>query len=265
MAVGPDGNLWVTTIRAAAIDRVTPAGARTRFTLAEDHFTVDIVAGPDGALWFTELGANVIGRITTGGQVTEFPVPTPGAQPFGITIGQDGAIWFSEFNANQLGRLQLDSPRSAGGPGGSGGGPGGSAVVADRAAPVFVRALSLSRSRFRASAAASRPTPRGSEFRFSLSEPARVVITIAKGSSGRRVGGVCVRPTRSNRGRSRCTRYATVGRLRRDGRQGPNEVAFTGRLNGRALRGTYRATAVATDAVGNVSRPSRVTFAVVSR
>jgi hypothetical protein len=53
--------------------------------------------------------------------------------------------------------------------------------------------------------------------------------------------------------------------LRRDGRQGANGVAFSGRLDGRRLRGSYRASAVATDPAGNVSQASRATFTVVSR
>jgi hypothetical protein len=57
----------------------------------------------------------------------------------------------------------------------------------------------------------------------------------------------------------------TVGRLRRDGRQGANSIAFSGRVNGHALRGSYRATAIAVDPAGNVSRPSRRTFTVVRR
>jgi hypothetical protein len=43
-------------------------------------------------------------------------------------------------------------------------------------------------------------------------------------------------------------------------------LAFSVRLNGRNLQpGTYRASAVATDAVGNASAPSRVSFTVRSR
>jgi hypothetical protein len=74
-----------------------------------------------------------------------------------------------------------------------------------------------------------------------------------------------VKATRSNRRRSPGTRYVPVGTLRRDGRQGANEVAFSGRVSGRRLHGTYRASAVATDPAGNASKPSRVTFTVVSR
>ena len=41
--------------------------------------------------------------------VTEFPVPTAGSSPFGITTGPDGNLWFTENSANQIGRLTLAS------------------------------------------------------------------------------------------------------------------------------------------------------------
>lgn len=111
IALGPDGNLWVTMWGANAIDRITPAGLRTRFPLPAGSKPYDITAGPDGALWFTEFGANMIGRITTAGVVTgEYATPTPSAGPIGITTGSDGNLWFSESSAGKIGRLVPDPP-----------------------------------------------------------------------------------------------------------------------------------------------------------
>src|SRR5262249_14711943 len=64
-------------------------------------------AGPDGNLWFTENDSvsNRIGRITTSGQVTEFPIPTSGANPFGITVGPDNSLWFTAEFGNKIGRI----------------------------------------------------------------------------------------------------------------------------------------------------------------
>ena len=39
--------------------------------------------------------------------ITEFPVPTPTADPIGITAGPDGNLWFTEFGSRQ-GRPYLD-------------------------------------------------------------------------------------------------------------------------------------------------------------
>jgi streptogramin lyase len=260
MVLGPDGNLWIAMFTANAIDRFNlNTAARTRFPLpAGLKGPNDITVGPDGALWFTEFLGNAIGRITTSGQITEFPVPTAASAPYGITTGPDGAIWFTQNATATVGRLTLDAP---GGPGGGGGGGGGGGTVVDRVAPRFTEDLAVTRSSFRAGTSSQR----GTTFEFSLSEPGRVEITIARKRTGRRVNGRCVSPTRRNRSRSRCDLFTTVGTLRRDGRQGANAVRFSGRLNGRNLRGTYRASAVATDPAGNSSRPSRVTFTVTRR
>ena len=106
-------------------------------------------------------------------------------------------------------------------------------------------------------------TPRGSSLTYSLSEPAAVTIVIARPRSGRKVGRTCRAPTRSNRRRRRCTRYVTVGTLRRRGLQGVNRVVFTGRIGRKALRpGSYRAIATAKDAAGNASAPSAASFTI---
>jgi len=235
---GPDGNLWITMTGANAIERIIVSPfERTRFTLqGAGKAPTDIAVGPDGALWFTESGGNAIGRITTSGEITEFPVPTPGARPTGITAGPDGNIWFTENATGAVGRLAFDTPNSPA----SGG--GGATVVADHAAPRFTRGL--------------RRTRRA--IQFSLSEPARVALTVERRGTGRRVNGRCVRSTARTRRRPRCTRWSPVATLQVAGRQNANSVSFTRRLR----RGTYRLRAVATDAAGNKSAPSRATFTV---
>jgi virginiamycin B lyase len=37
--------------------------------------------------------------------ITEFPIPTAGSSPVGITAGPDGNLWFTETVANQIGRI----------------------------------------------------------------------------------------------------------------------------------------------------------------
>ena len=64
-----------------------------------------IAPGPDGNLWFTEESGNKIGRITPSGQITEYPVPTEGSDPHGITAGPDGSMWFTEGLANKIGQI----------------------------------------------------------------------------------------------------------------------------------------------------------------
>jgi virginiamycin B lyase len=48
--------------------------------------------------------------ITTAGVVTEFPIPTAGSFPSGITAGPDGNLWFTENGvfANKIARITTD-------------------------------------------------------------------------------------------------------------------------------------------------------------
>jgi hypothetical protein len=82
----------------------------------------------------------------------------------------------------------------------------------------------------------------GTTLRYSLSESAKVTITI------RRARGA-----------------ATVGKLTRRGANGANAVKFSGRIGKRALKpGRYVALLTATDASGNHSAAKRVAFRVVT-
>jgi hypothetical protein len=98
-----------------------------------------------------------------------------------------------------------------------------------------------------ARAATTRGKPkRGTTFRYTLSEAARVTITIQRKLRGRR------------------TRYRRVGRLRAQKQAGRRSTRFSGRLRGRALRpGRYRASIVAADALGARSSARRLRFRIV--
>ena len=71
IAVGPEGDLWVTMFDADAIDRITPAGQRTRYPLSVGSGPNDIALGPDNAFWITEFNANKIARMTMAGLSAE--------------------------------------------------------------------------------------------------------------------------------------------------------------------------------------------------
>jgi virginiamycin B lyase len=265
---GPDGAMWFTEQGGNAIGRITNAGVVTEFPLPRPNSgPYDIVAGPDGALWFTEFNpaGNAIGRITTDGKVTEYAIPTPASNPWGIAVGPDGKIWFAESATHKIGRLDPATAVPIGGRGG----PGGGGPGADRTKPAFQGHVTISRRRFSVGRAATpftiaQAVPSGTTFRFNLSEPARVTVKIQRKARGRRVRGRC----RVNaRGGRRCTLWKSAGRsLTRQGLQGSNSIAFSGRLGRKALAvGSYRALITATDAAGNRSRTAKLGFAIVAR
>jgi hypothetical protein len=78
--------------------------------------------------------------------------------------------------------------------------------------------------------------PIGTTVRFRLSRAAPVILHVQHAQPGRRVGGRCVAPRRSNRGRRACVRYVTLrGSFSVAGRAGANAFHFTGRLRSHKL------------------------------
>jgi predicted outer membrane repeat protein len=152
--------------------------------------------------------------------------------------------------------------------------PGGDGSVADLTAPV-ISALSLTNKVFvvdrrgpgeRVVNAAARRHPKGTAFRYQLSEPGRVVFTISRATTGRKVGTRCVKRTKRNASRRRCTFFTRVGAFAQDAVAGANRKSFSGKLGRKTLApGSYRATLVAKDAAGNASKPVASKFTVAAR
>jgi hypothetical protein len=143
------------------------------------------------------------------------------------------------------------------------------AATPDKKAPV-ISSLSLLNSVFSVDndVAALTDTPRGTAFRYTLSEAGTVTITIEQRAAGRRVGARCRKQTADNRKRRRCVRFVLMRTVVRAAAAGDNSVAFGGRIrvgNGSRLlpAGRYRALVEAKDAAGNVSAERQVTFRVV--
>jgi streptogramin lyase len=53
---------------------------------------------------FALFGAVAAGAVTT----SEFPLPTVGSQPWGITASPDGNFWFTEYEGNKIGQITPD-------------------------------------------------------------------------------------------------------------------------------------------------------------
>ena len=107
--------------------------------------------------------------------------------------------------------------------------------------------------------------PRGTTLRLRLNEPARVRFRVLKKSTGRKVGKKCVKATRKNRKRKRCTKLTakrpTFVRLAPAGR---SKVKWSGRLRRKALpRGGYVLRATPTDAAGNTGKSRSLSFTIV--
>jgi hypothetical protein len=140
----------------------------------------------------------------------------------------------------------------------------------DTAAPDLT--ASLTNKRFRLAgdetpvSARRKRTPRGTTFKYTLSEAAKLRITIERATKGRSVKGKCRRQTKRNKAKRRCTLYKRAGTLTRSGNAGSSKARFSGRIGRKALkRARYRAKLQATDAAGNVSKTRALAFAIVKR
>jgi len=138
------------------------------------------------------------------------------------------------------------------------------APPADSQAPALSK-LTFAHSAFVALAKGGSTDPkRGAALTFSLSEAASVRFSVAALLSGRRSGRSCVAPAKGKRGAKRCTRVVAVkGSFAVAGKAGANKLRITGRLAGKRLpRGSYRLTAVATDAAKNTAAPVTAKFTI---
>jgi hypothetical protein len=104
----------------------------------------------------------------------------------------------------------------------------------------------------------------GATIRYTLSEPARVTLTVELATNGRSKGRRCVTPAGELRTARHCVVLHTKGRLTRTGVSGVNQVGFSGRLGHRKLApGSYRLVMRATDAAGNHGTAKTLRFTIV--
>jgi PKD repeat protein len=109
--------------------------------------------------------------------------------------------------------------------------------------------------------------PIGTTFTFELNAAATVRLVFTHTFSGVLTHSSCVRRTKANRKRPRCTRTLTDGTLVLPATPGTNRVHFEGRLDPRhTLKpGRYTVTATAFDAAGHPTSPLKLTFTIVKR
>jgi hypothetical protein len=97
---------------------------------------------------------------------------------------------------------------------------------------------------------------------YNLSEAGSASFRLEKKLPGRKAGKKCVKPTKANKGKKRCSRFKQVAAFNGPAAPGPNETQLP---NGNKLPpGTYRLTLTVRDAVGNVATKS-TTFTVVRK
>lgn len=267
VAAGPAGQVAYANPGTSpqTVGRLTAGGAPlTTPTPGADPFGV--ARGADGAYWFAQFASNDLGRLTPAGDYTRLGGFAAASGPRHIAAGPGNTLWVTLEATKKVARVTGVDPAPPPDPG-----PPVNAIPR-------LTDLSLTRNVFRVGA---KPTPRivrtsasrrgsrvkaGTRIRFRLSEAATVTLRIQRKGQGRRRGGKCVKPTTVLRRRDakRCVRWLRTGTLVRQGKQGRNVVAFSGRIGPKRLpAGRYRLTAVARDRDGARSVPKRLRFRIV--
>jgi hypothetical protein len=148
-------------------------------------------------------------------------------------------------------------------------------VCPDRAAPVLGHlrvtpkkiASGIKLRRPKASASAAKKPSKRAKASYTLSEPAAVVLTVERKVRGKKVGSKCRKLKKGEKpGKRRCAIWVRTGKkLTQPGVAGANAKSFSAKsIRKKGLKpGTYRITAIATDAAGNASALAVAQFRVI--
>ncbi len=110
IAIGSDGNLWITEFAVSKIGKLSPGGRITENVAPTKKGCPNGVAsgpGPNLNVWFTESNTNKIAQITTAGPpYVEYTMPNAASTPVGITLGSDGNMWVTDPGTNSIWKVQ---------------------------------------------------------------------------------------------------------------------------------------------------------------
>jgi virginiamycin B lyase len=105
ITAGPDGAMWFTLNRRAALGRVDTAGEITLHPLPDPESGPVGIASDGRALWFAEIGAGRVGRLVPGEPLQEFDLPDRTARPHAVAPDGAGGCWVTLWAASALAHL----------------------------------------------------------------------------------------------------------------------------------------------------------------
>jgi virginiamycin B lyase len=115
IAVGPDGNLWVSDAGGNQVHRITPAGtaASAAIPLPMGVNARGIALGPDGNMWVADFSTpGGVVRVTTGATPTATRFPVPAGSPIDVIGGSDGNVWYAG-QGTAVGKVAPDGTATA--------------------------------------------------------------------------------------------------------------------------------------------------------
>ncbi|MEX0992769.1 MAG: hypothetical protein WDZ37_02120 [Solirubrobacterales bacterium] len=301
VAVDPSsGHVYVADTGNSRIQRLDASGkyvAQFPMQMPGDVFPgtpAGIAVGATGDVYVSDLSYQRVAKFNAAGQPLGQwgkPGSAPGelSSPFEVDVDGDGNVFVADFGNDRV--QQFDSSgkhlyslgssgKAAGqfsGPTGVAAGLPGRLYVADRGnnrAQSFVEAPppdepDVTPPQITDLRASTVRHKRGSSFTYRLSEDATVTFTISKRKLA--FGKACGKSSKLRGKHHRhhhapwfCMPLSPLANLTTEGKQGDNTYLFSGRLGGVRLRpGTYRLSAVATDAAGNESDPAKTLLIVL--
>ena len=105
--------------------------------------------------------------------------------------------------------------------------------------------------------------PTGTDVSYRLNQEAVITFTVLEPTQGHWSGGKCL-SGRSGRHQRRCTRFASVGSFTDRDRAGKVKVHFTGRVQGRPLRGGRYRLVLTPTADGRTGRAINLPFRILT-
>jgi virginiamycin B lyase len=106
LAVGPQGNVWITQQNQSALVRVTPAGEVRVFPLRPGLGPHGIGFDARGRMWITLQFADQIAQVNSDGEITRtYTIPLADAQPHGLTVARNGNVWWTGKMGDAIGEL----------------------------------------------------------------------------------------------------------------------------------------------------------------
>jgi virginiamycin B lyase len=103
---GPNNILYFTT-NNQGLGRITTSGAvLPTVEPGNSNALGNGVAARGNRVWYTDHNNNSLWRYNVStGSFRQYPVPTPGANPFDVAVDDNGIVWFTEFHGGKIGRL----------------------------------------------------------------------------------------------------------------------------------------------------------------
>jgi virginiamycin B lyase len=111
LALGPDGDVWVTQQDQSRLVRITPSHRVRYFPLRPGLGPHGIAFDRHGHMWITLQFVNQIAEVTRNGKIIHaYKIPVPG-EPHGLAIAADGSVWWTGKYGSVIGRLDPRSGR----------------------------------------------------------------------------------------------------------------------------------------------------------